>query len=326
MKLDVAFLDIPFNLPYSFARAHLVSAPLLRVEITDDDFSGRGEATLFESPFADPKAATAEQLERARRDIEEGATRDELLTLLPAGPARNAVDAALWDLEAKRRGVRVWSLAGLPAPVPVEDMLTISLADEPQFTQELEDSRGRRALKLKLGSDTDVQRLETTRALRPDAELVVDVNCGWSLDRLVEMLPVLARHDVRMVEQPVGPDEEEGLRGLPRAVPLVADESFYGEGDLPRISELYDGVNIKLDKCGGLTAALRIVEQARRRDLRIMVGCFAASSLATAAAFQVATFAEFRDIAGHLILTEDVQPAMPCRDGWLDPPSADLWG
>jgi L-alanine-DL-glutamate epimerase-like enolase superfamily enzyme len=140
------------------------------------------------------------------------------------------------------------------------------------------------------------------------------------------MLPVLARHDVRMVEQPVRPEHEESLRGLPRQVPLIADESFYAEEDLPRIAELYDGVNIKLDKCGGLTAALRIVAQARQRDLRIMVGCFAATSLASAAAFQVAHYAEFRDIAGHLILTEDVQPSMPCADGWLSPPTPELWG
>ncbi|KUJ41275.1 hypothetical protein ACZ90_68035 [Streptomyces albus subsp. albus] len=326
MKLDVAFLDIPFNLPYSFARAHLVSAPLLRVHLSDDDFTGRGEATLFESPFADPKAANTELLEGVRQQVEDGATREDLLTLLPGGPVRNALDAALWDLEAKRSGVRVWNRIGLPEPAPAEDMLTISLADEPQFSQELRDSRGRRVLKLKLGSDTDVQRLATTRAIRPDADLVVDVNCGWSLEQLVEMLPVLERHGVSMVEQPVGPDDEEGLRGLPRSVPLIADESFYSLEDLPRISELYDGVNIKLDKCGGLTAALRIVAEARRRKMRIMVGCFAASSLATAAAFQVANHAEFRDIAGHLILTDDVQPSIACRDGWLDPPSAELWG
>ncbi|MFE0590578.1 enolase C-terminal domain-like protein [Micromonospora echinospora] len=326
MELSHAFLDIPFSLPYHFARASLLATRLVRVELRDGDLRGRGEATLFESPFPDPRAATAEQVEQARVAIGQGAGREDLLTLLPAGAARNAVDAALWDLEAKRSGRRVWQTIGLPEPTPVEDMLTVSLADETQFVQELKDSQGRRALKLKLGSAEDVERLELTRAHRPDAELVVDVNCGWTPDRLVAMLPVLARHDVRMVEQPVRPEHEEALRGLPRQVPLIADESFYAEEDLPRIAELYDGVNVKLDKCGGLTAALRIVAQARQRDLRIMVGCFAATSLASAAAFQVAHYAEFRDIAGHLILTEDVQPSMPCVDGWLSPPTPELWG
>ncbi|MEU4568885.1 enolase C-terminal domain-like protein [Micromonospora sp. NPDC023956] len=326
MELSYAFLDIPFSLPYHFARASLLATRLVRVELRDGDVRGRGEATLFESPFPDPKAATAEQVEQARVAIGQGAGREDLLGLLPAGAARNAVDAALWDLAAKRSGRRVWQTIGLPEPTPVEDMLTVSLADETPFVQELKDSQGRRALKLKLGSAEDVERLELTRTHRPDAELVVDVNCGWTPDRLVAMLPVLARHDVRMVEQPVRPEHEEALRGLPRQVPLIADESFYAEEDLPRIAELYDGVNIKLDKCGGLTAALRIVAQARQRDLRIMVGCFAATSLASAAAFQVAHFAEFRDIAGHLILTEDVQPSMPCVDGWLSPPTPELWG
>ncbi|OZV75193.1 hypothetical protein CA850_29140 [Micromonospora echinospora] len=326
MELSYAFLDIPFSLPYHFARASLLATRLVRVELRDGDVRGRGEATLFESRFPDPKAATAEQVEQARVAIGQGAGREDLLALLPAGAARNAVDAGLWDLEAKRSGRRVWQAIGLPEPTPVEDMLTVSLADEAQFVQELKDSQGRRALKLKLGSAEDVERLELTRAHRPDAELVVDVNCGWTPERLVAMLPVLARHDVRMVEQPVRPEHEEALRGLPRQVPLIADESFYAEEDLPRIAELYDGVNIKLDKCGGLTAALRIVAQARQRDLRIMVGCFAATSLASAAAFQVAHYAEFRDIAGHLILTEDVQPSMPCVDGWLSPPTPELWG
>jgi L-alanine-DL-glutamate epimerase-like enolase superfamily enzyme len=327
VKLDVTFLEIPFDLPYSFARAHHVtSAPLIRVALSDGSVAGRGEATLFESPHADPRAATADQLESVRSVIEAGVAREELLKLLPAGPARNAVDAALWDLEAKRSDTRVWRLLGLPEPVPLEDMVTISLADAPQFEQELRDSADCRVLKLKLGSDNDVERLEVTRRLRPDARLVVDVNCAWTVGRLEQMLPVLARHDVRMVEQPVHADDEEGLRGLTHAVPIIADESFYGEEDLPRISELYDGINIKLDKCGGLTAALRIVEQARERDLRLMVGCFAASSLATAAAFQVAGFAEFRDIAGHLILTEDIEPSIPCVKGWLSPPAPELWG
>ncbi|GLY24468.1 enolase C-terminal domain-like protein [Micromonospora sp. NBRC 101691] len=326
MELSHAFLDIPFSLPYHFARASLLATRLVRVELRDGDLRGRGEATLFESRFPDPKAATAEQVEQARVAIGQGAGREDLLALLPAGAARNAVDAALWDLEAKRSGRRVWQMIGLPEPTPVEDMLTVSLADETQFVQELKDSQGRRALKLKLGSPEDVERLELTRAHRPDAELVVDVNCGWTPERLVAMLPVLARHDVRMVEQPVRPEHEEALRGLPRQVPLIADESFYAEEDLPRIAELYDGVNVKLDKCGGLTAALRIVAQARQRDLRIMVGCFAATSLASAAAFQVAHYAEFRDIAGHLILTEDVQPSMPCVEGRLSPPTPELWG
>ncbi|MYW01354.1 dipeptide epimerase [Streptomyces sp. SID3343] len=326
MELTVRTREVPFAFPYTYARGHDLSCSLVQVEVSDEGFVGRGEGAPFESFFDHSADSVVAQLEGIRTRIEQGVRRSELSTLLPPGPARNAVDAALWDLEAKQQGSRVWRLLDLPEPVPLEIMATISLAGREQFLRELQDTSTRRKLKLKLGSDDDIARLETTRKLRPDAELVVDVNSGWDLRTLTTMLPILQEHDVSMIEQPVAARYEDGLRDLPHSVPFIADESFASEEDLPRVRERYDGVNVKLDKCGGLSAALRIIGRAQRDGLRIMVGCLPGSSLSAAVGFHAAARAEFVDLDGHLWLVEDTQPAMACDNGWLRPPTPELWG
>jgi L-alanine-DL-glutamate epimerase-like enolase superfamily enzyme len=326
MKLVVERRDVGLVLPYTYSRGHDLSCALVQVRLEEDGVAGRGEGAPFESFFGVPATETLEQLEAVRPAVERGVSNRELLSLLPAGPARNALDAALWDLEAKRSSTPVWRLLGLHEPAPIEIMTTVSLAGDEQLGHELEASREHPVLKLKLGSDTDVERLELTRAVRPDADLVVDVNGAWDVDRLREMLPVLARHDVRMVEEPVSGRHVSGLRDLPRSIPLVADESFSSPDDLPRLAGLYDGVSIKLDKCGGLTAALEIVERARPLGLKVMVGCLPATSLSSAVGFHLAGFAEFVDLDNHLWVTEDTEPALVYRDGWLEPPLPELWG
>jgi L-alanine-DL-glutamate epimerase-like enolase superfamily enzyme len=326
MKVVVERKDVPLSLPYTYARGYDLTCALVQVRLEADGVAGRGEGAPFESFFERPASDVVRQLEEIAPRLGPDVSNDDLFTLLPAGPARNALDAALWDLRAKREWTTVWRLLGIQEPVPVKIMTTISLAGYDQLVQELGDSAEHPVLKLKLGAADDVERLRLTQKLRPDADLVVDVNGGWDFDRLAEMLPVLEQHGVRMVEQPVDAEQEHRLRGLERGIPLVADESFATKDDLDRLAPLYDGVNIKLDKCGGLTAALRIVELARERGLRIMAGCLPASSLSSAAGFHLAQFAEFVDLDNHLWVAEDTQPALEYQAGWLHPPSPLLWG
>ncbi|MFD9794364.1 dipeptide epimerase [Streptomyces sp. NPDC059070] len=334
LQFAVVRQEIAFGLPYTYARGHDLTCTVVRVELRDPPDSGgrtgRGEGAPFESWFEVSAEETVAELEAVGPLVESGTVgRDGLLGRLVQGAARNALDAALWDLAAKRAGVPVWRLLGTPEPKPLEIMTTISLADPDQLEQELAESRSSRVLKLKLGSpdaDDDVRRLERTRAVRPDASLVVDVNGGWDLDVLRELLPLLDRHRVRMLEQPVDAAAEPGLAELHHPVPIVADESFETEDDLARVRGLYDGVNIKLDKCGGLTAALRIVRRARAEGLRVMVGCLPGSSLSAAVGFHAAQLAEFVDLDGHLRLVDDVEPKMRVKDGWLQPPQRGLWG
>ncbi|MBD0744110.1 hypothetical protein BG418_21345 [Streptomyces sp. CBMA152] len=336
MRFAVSRQEIAFSLPYTYARGHDLTCTVVRVELRDGEHVGRGEGAPFESFFEVSAEETVAELEAVGPLVESGVSdlgdvgeRAELLSRLGRGAARNALDAALWDLAAKKADTPVWRLLGIPAPQPLQIMTTISLADPDQLAQELAESRSAHVLKLKLGSpdaDDDVHRLEKLRAARPDARLVVDVNGGWDLDTLRTMLPLLVKHRVRMIEQPVGDAAEPGLRGLRRTIPIVADESFETEDDLERVRGLYDGVNVKLDKCGGLTAALRIIGRARREGLRIMVGCLPGSSLSAAVGFHAAQLAEFVDLDGHLRLVDDIEPRMPAKDGWLQPPARELWG
>lgn len=334
LQFAVVRQEIAFGLPYTYARGHDLTCTVVRVELReqtrDSVHLGRGEGAPFESFFEVSADETVAELEEVGPLVESGiADRADLLARLRRGAARNALDAALWDLAAKKAGLPVWRLLGTPEPKPLEIMTTISLADPDQLEREIAESRSAGILKLKLGSpdtDDDVRRLERLRAARPDARIVVDVNGGWDLEALRVMLPLLEKHRVRMLEQPVDAASEPGLRGLPRPLPIVADESFETEDDLERVRGLYDGVNIKLDKCGGLTAALRIIGRARREGLRIMVGCLPGSSLSAAVGFHAAQLAEFVDLDGHVRLLDDIEPRMTAKDGWLQAPARELWG
>jgi L-alanine-DL-glutamate epimerase-like enolase superfamily enzyme len=326
VKLTVERVDVPLRLPYSYARGDDLRCAMVRVQLTEDGVAGRGEGAPFESFFERPAADSVRQLEDLGDELDDGLTGEDVLALLPPGPARNALDAALWDLRAKQSGSPVWQLMGLAEPRPVDIVTTISLAGPGQLARELRDSAEHPVLKLKLGAPDDVERLALTRRLRPDAALVVDVNSGWDYARLTEMLPVLGEYGVRMVEQPVRPGEESKLVAGSSEIPVIADESFGTEEDLARLAPHYDGVNIKLDKCGGLTAGLRVVARAKDLGLRIMVGCLPASSLSTAAGFHLAQFAEFTDLDNHLWLAEDVTPPVRYRAGRLYAPAQELWG
>jgi L-alanine-DL-glutamate epimerase-like enolase superfamily enzyme len=268
------------------------------------------------------------QIEAIRPALESGLTRQILQEMLPAGAARNALDCALIDLEAKSSGLPAFELLGLAAPVPVRTAYTLSL-DEPDAMAKAARqaaAEGYRLLKLKIAGTGDLARVEAIRAAAPSARLIVDANEGWTPDDLVSLTPMLSRLGVALIEQPLKADEDSVLLGFQTPVPLCADESCHTRADLPRIAGRYSHVNVKLDKTGGLTEAIALVREARAQGLGLMVGCMVATSLAMAPASLIAGSAEFVDLDGPLLLAGDRTPAMQYERDLLHPPPPDLWG
>ena len=307
---------------FTISRGSRTEARVLSVTAEEDGAAGRGECV--------PYPRYGESLESVAAEIEGlstgGLTRPALQERLPAGAARNAVDCALWDLEAKRAGQPVWRLAGLPQPGPVVTAYTLSL-DAPEAMQAAAQKNAHRPLlKIKLGTPDDLPRLEAVRAGAPAARIIVDANEGWSREVYADLAPHLARLGVTLVEQPVPSGEDEALRGLDRPVPLCADESVHDRATLHRLEGLYDAVNIKLDKTGGLTEALALRAEAERRGFQIMVGCMLGSSLAMAPAVLLAQGAAVVDLDGPLLLAEDREAALTYDAAGLHPPAPELWG
>ena len=246
--------------------------------------------------------------------------------LLPAGAARNAIDCALWDLEAKKAGKRVWELAGLPEPRPEITAYTLSL-DTPEAMQaQAAKNAFRPLLKIKLGTPDDMVRLEAVRAGAPKSTIIVDANEGWSAEVYADLAPHLVRLGVALVEQPLPAGEDDALLGMERPVPVCADEACHDRASLSALRGKYDVVNIKLDKTGGLTEALALREAARAEGYGIMVGCMVGSSLAMAPATLVAQGAAVVDLDGPLLLAEDRDHALKFDERGVHPPDAALWG
>jgi L-alanine-DL-glutamate epimerase-like enolase superfamily enzyme len=276
-----------------------------------------------------PYARYGETLESVTTQIEglpSDLTRDALYDLLPAGAARNAVDCALWDLEAKTSGGRVWDLAGLPEPGPEITAYTLSLDTPEAMEAQAAQHAHRPLLKIKLGTPDDMPRLEAVRRGAPQAKIIIDANEGWSAEVYADLAPHLVRLGVALVEQPLPTGEDEALIGMARPVPVCADESCHDRASLPALKGKYDVVNIKLDKTGGLTEALRLRDAARTEGYGIMVGCMVGSSLAMAPAVLVAQGAMVTDLDGPLLLAEDRENALTFDDAGVHPPEAALWG
>ncbi|MHA7877025.1 N-acetyl-D-Glu racemase DgcA [Roseivivax sp.] len=306
---------------FTISRGSRTEAKVLTVRVTRDGVTGQGECV--------PYARYGETLDSVAAEIEgldPGITRAALQKALPAGAARNAVDCALWDLEAKAAGKRVWELAGLAAPGPEITAYTLSL-DTPEKMEASARKHGHRPLlKIKLGTPDDMARLEAVRRGAPEARIIVDANEGWTAEVYSELAPHLARLGVALVEQPLPAGEDEALIGLDRPVPLCADESCHDRASLPELEGKYDVVNIKLDKTGGLTEALALREDARARGYGVMVGCMVGSSLAMAPATLVAQGAQVTDLDGPLLLAEDRNTPLRFDEAGVHPPEAALWG
>ncbi|MEX1082994.1 MAG: dipeptide epimerase, partial [Xanthobacteraceae bacterium] len=255
-----------------------------------------------------------------------GLDRAGLQRALPKGPARNALDCAFWDLEAKRTGKRVYELAGLPPPRPVTTAFTISLGTAENMAAAAERVAGRALLKVKLGGDGDPARIAAVRRAAPRTELIVDANEGWTAQNLAENLAACADAGVTLVEQPLPAGKDTILAKMTRPIPVCADESVHDRASLAALAGKYDAINIKLDKTGGLTEALALAEQAGRAGLMLMVGSMVSTSLATAPATLVAQRARVVDLDGPLLLAKDRPHGLRYRDSLVYPPEPRLWG
>ena len=244
----------------------------------------------------------------------------------PAGAARNAVDCALWDLRAKASGRPVWGLLGLEGPKPLTTAYTLSLDAPDAMRARAEGVADRPLLKIKLGGDGDLERLRAVREGAPDATLIVDANEGWDADTYAAMAPRLVDLGVRMVEQPMPVGADGSLAEIERILPVCADESCHDRTTLAGLEGLYDMVNVKLDKTGGLTEAVATIAEARRRGLDVMVGCMVGTSLAMAPAFLAAQGADLVDLDGPLLLAEDRADPIAYEGSAMQPPPTLLWG
>jgi L-alanine-DL-glutamate epimerase-like enolase superfamily enzyme len=245
---------------------------------------------------------------------------------MPAGAARNALDCALWDLEAKRAGAPVWRLAGLSEPAPVPTVFTLSLDEPAAMRAKAAANAHRPLLKVKLGGQGDLDRLAAVRDGAPDATIVVDANEGWSADDYARLAPEMVRLGVAMVEQPLPADDDAALAGLDRPLPVCADEACHDRATLERLVGKYDMVNVKLDKTGGLTEALALRDAARAAGFKVMVGCMMGTSLALAPAHLLAQGADLADLDAALLLSQDRPHGLAYDDAGAHPPEPALWG
>jgi len=322
MKLTVTSDVFRLAQVFTISRGSRTEAKVLTVRIDEGGFSGWGECV--------PYARYGETLESVTVEIqglELPISRAGLQNALPAGAARNAVDCALWDLEAKKAGTSVWELAGLDAPLPEITAYTLSLGTPEKMRAQAAENAFRPLLKTKLGGGPeDVARIEAVRAGAPDARIIVDANEGWTPELYAKLAPVLLKLGVEMVEQPFPAGSDDALLELDRSLPVCADESCHDRASLASLKGKYDIVNIKLDKTGGLTEALMLRDAALAEGYKVMVGCMVGSSLAMAPAVLVAQGAAYTDLDGPLLLAEDRIPKMEFDAQGAHPAPTALWG
>lgn len=311
----------PLARAFTISRGSKTEARVLTVALTRSGVTGRGECVPY-ARYGESLESVADQIASLPGDVD----RTALQELLPAGAARNAVDCALWDWEAKAAGHPAWHLAGLPEPAPITTAYTLSL-DIPDAMRAAATAEAQRpVLKIKLGTPDDMPRLQAVREGAPKARIIVDANEGWTADSYAALAPHLQRLGVVLVEQPLPAGADEALAHMPRPVPVCADESCHDRASLPALRGKYDYLNIKLDKAGGLTEALALRDAARAEGFGIMVGCMVGSSLAMAPALLVAQGAEFTDLDGPLLLSQDRERPLHYDGSVVHPARPDLWG
>ena len=322
MRIEARAESWPIRGSFTISRGTKTEAEVVLVEIEEEGALGRGECV----PYPRYGKTVAETLALVRAVDPEGLTRARLQQLLPAGAARNALDCALWDLEAKRSGRRVWQIAGLPEPGPVLTAFTLSLDTPERMGAAARENALRPCLKLKLSGAGDLERVRAVRANAPNPALIVDANEAWTVEQYRALVPKLAGLGVALIEQPFRAGADGALAELPRPVPVCADESCHTGDDLARLAGSYDAVNIKLDKTGGLTEALALKRGAQAQGFKIMVGCMVATSLAMAPALLLAQGADWVDLDGPLLLARDRSCGLIYRGSSVAPAESGLWG
>lgn len=326
LTLDVQVQHLPFKAPFRISGHIFEDMDVVVATLSDGIHRGRGEGDgVYYLGEGAPEMLAA--LEAVRAQIEAGPSRDELRNILPAGGARNAIDAALWELEAQQTGKPVWALAGLDPPKPVMTTFTIG-ADEPsRMAAAAIGFGGVKAIKVKLTGDLDldVARVRAIRTARPDVWLGVDANQGFRLEELEALVEAMQRAEVSLIEQPLARGSEADLHDFRSPIPIAADESALTLADVPGLAGRFDVVNIKLDKCGGLTEALLMAKAARDAGMGVMVGNMCGSSLSMAPAFVLGQLCDICDLDGPIFLSRDHQPPVIYKDGmvWCD---QRVWG
>ncbi|MBO6604404.1 MAG: dipeptide epimerase [Roseicyclus sp.] len=306
---------------FTIARGSRSEAHVLTARVIRDGVIGQGECVPY-GRYGETRESVTAQIEA----LPQGISRQDLQDVLPAGAARNAVDCALWDWQAKQTGAPVWQLAGLPRPGPVVTAFTLSLDTPDNMRAAAAKHSFRPLLKIKLGTPDDMPRLEAVRAGAPASRIIVDANEGWSAEVYADLAPHLIRLGVEMVEQPLPAGQDDLLSEIDRPLPVCADESCHDRASLPGLAGKYDMVNIKLDKTGGLTEALALRGAAQEASYKVMVGCMVGSSLAMAPAMLVAQCVDLVDLDGPLLLAEDRDVPLRFDGSTVLPPAADLWG
>jgi L-alanine-DL-glutamate epimerase-like enolase superfamily enzyme len=325
LSLSVRSESFPIAGAFSISRGAKTEAQVVVAELSDGRHRGRGECVPY-ARYGETVAGVMAALGAIGNKLAFGLDRAALQQSMPAGAARNALDCAFWDLEAKRAAKPAYELAGLIAPQPLTTAYTISLGTPETMAEAARAASGRKLLKIKLGGTGDPARIAAVRAAAPHSELIVDANEGWTAGNLAENLAACAAAGVTLIEQPLPADADAALGSIRRPIPVCADESVHDRAGLTALAGRYDAVNIKLDKTGGLTEALAMAREAERLGFGVMVGCMVATSLAMAPAVLVAQGARVVDLDGPLLLAKDRQDGLRYDGSLVYPATPQLWG
>jgi L-alanine-DL-glutamate epimerase-like enolase superfamily enzyme len=325
LSLSVSIDRFPIAGSFTISRGSKTEAVVVTAIVSDGMHSGRGECVPY-ARYGESVEGVAAMISAQGDLLADGVSRAGLAKAMSAGAARNALDCALWDYEAKASGKRAWELSGMAEPSPVITCYTLSLGDPGAMEDAARKAASRPLLKVKLGGDGDAERIAAVRRGAPDARLVVDANEAWTEENFALNVRACAAAGVELIEQPLPATDDAILENLSSPVPLCADESAHTSEGLDTLARRYSAVNIKLDKTGGLTEALAMAEAAKGHGLEIMVGCMLASSLAMAPAMLITPDARWVDLDGPLLLAEDRKPALQYEEGMVHPPQRGLWG
>ena len=324
-RLFTRIKNWPINGAFTISRGAKTEAVTVTAEISRAGHTGRGECVPY-ARYGETPAQTLDAILQMTASIANGLSREALQSSMPAGAARNALDCAMHDLEAKTSGKRIWDVLHRSAPQPCTTAFTISLGTPEAMAEATAKSAHRPLLKIKLGGDGDLARIRAVRIAAPDAELIVDANEAWTDVNLEDHLKACADAGITLVEQPLPAGHDAALARIRRAVPVCADESVHGLASIAGLRDRYDAINIKLDKTGGLTEALALADAAKALGFDIMVGCMVATSLAMAPAMLLAPYARFVDLDGPLLLARDRDGGLRYDASTIYPPDVSLWG
>jgi len=324
-ELSITQRSYPLVAPFRIARGVKYAADVVTVELRQGGRVGRGESVPY-GRYGESVTSVLDEMEALRAELVAGMGRDELQARLSPGAARNALDAAMWDLESQLSAVPVWARLARPPRAALVSAITVSIDTPQRMGEAASRIAGAGLIKIKVDADDPAARIEAVRRAAPLAHLMVDPNESWDIGLLRDMQPVLEQLGVALLEQPLPADADDALLGFSSRIPICADEACHVTADLPRLRDRYQAVNIKLDKTGGLTEAWRLLRAARAEGFRIMVGCMVCSSLGITPALEIAREAEFIDLDGPLWLQHDYPDGVSLQGGFLLPPSPAFWG